>query len=295
MKRLEKLLLCITLLTSLLFSNVVYADDTVYTDGALNYIIKDDGTIKITNYFGSENTVKVPMAIGVYFVTEIGDNAFADSNVYYLVLPDTITTISKSAFKNIDDIEITFYDKDNIEVERGVIYIDEIENKTKEDEQVGPNETDTKTDDISDSKSDEINNNDNKKDDKQDNRKDNKKESSGGYYFVGPKENVVEQDIDINEIISQNDVNNTIVNNVPNNNSNDAKQNNFISNIISTITNNQKEDNTVQDNESIGMIVDSSSSIVITPVGYVVIGVVLVVIIVVIVRVINHPKKNKKV
>ena len=117
MKKLKYLLLAI-ICTSLLFSNTVFADDTVYTDGALLYVIEDDGNITIIEYFGREDTVEVPMAIGEHFVTSIGPNAFADSDVKSVDLPDTITSIASNAFNDISSVTIKYYDPSKKYVEK---------------------------------------------------------------------------------------------------------------------------------------------------------------------------------
>lgn len=111
-----KLLTIITLLTSLLSSNIIYAEKTVYSDGPLLYIIEDNGDITIIEYFGDESSVVVPMAIGEHFVTQIADKAFTGSEVKSVQLPDTITKIGSKAFDDISKVNITYVDKDSQQV-----------------------------------------------------------------------------------------------------------------------------------------------------------------------------------
>ena len=147
MKRLKNILTAIICI-SLLFSNVVFADDTVYTDGALLYVIEDDGNITIVEYFGREDTVEVPMAIGEHFVTSIGPKAFADSDVKSVDLPDTITSIASNAFDDISSVSIKYYDpsKKYVEKENPIIEVkpqekDPIEEPKEEKEENQKEET----------------------------------------------------------------------------------------------------------------------------------------------------------
>lgn len=129
-----KILTTLTILITLLFSNVIYADSTVYTDGPLLYVIEDNGEITIVEYFGREDSVRIPMAIGEHTVTGIADNAFKDGDVKSVELPNTIKHLGNNAFGS--NVQVTKLDAkdyyDDVEV---------IEDETqKEDEEIIPKE-----------------------------------------------------------------------------------------------------------------------------------------------------------
>lgn len=82
------------IITQLLCVNVSAA--TVYTEGALNYII-ENGTIVITKYFGTDPDVVIPSSINNAPVVEIAKGAFDDSNAKTIIIPDTVTNIEEGA------------------------------------------------------------------------------------------------------------------------------------------------------------------------------------------------------
>lgn len=117
MKRKFRLITALTILITLLFNNNVFAEDKVYVEGTLMYTISEDGNITIVDYCGKEENVKVPMSIGMHYVTKIAEGSFKDTNVKSVELPDTITSISSEAFDNIGSIEITYFDSTDAQVE----------------------------------------------------------------------------------------------------------------------------------------------------------------------------------
>lgn len=92
-KSIKTLLLTLILLLSI--NNSVFAE-TIYTEGALNYVIRD-GSIIVVNYFGSSPKVVVPDTIGGYVVTGIAKNALTSEAIEEVVLPETITEIAEGA------------------------------------------------------------------------------------------------------------------------------------------------------------------------------------------------------
>lgn len=107
-----KFITTISILITLLFSNVVFADDIEYINGPLKFKIADDNSIIITEYYGDDETVKVPMAIGPYKVTAIADGAFTGTNIKEVQLPNTITSISSDAFDNVANVSIEYFDEE---------------------------------------------------------------------------------------------------------------------------------------------------------------------------------------
>lgn len=93
MKILKSLVL-IPLLLALISTNIFA--ETIYTEGALNYVIRD-GSIVIINYFGSGSKVVVPDHIGGYVVTGIASNALTKECIEKVVIPETVTAIEEGA------------------------------------------------------------------------------------------------------------------------------------------------------------------------------------------------------
>lgn len=116
MKKILKTLL-LTFIITLLSINVVYADDTIYTDGALQYTIDDNGCIRIVYYFGDSPIVEIPRAIGLYekngellpcYVTSIAATTFEDAEITEVKLPDTVVFIEEGAIDS--SIKLIYYD-----------------------------------------------------------------------------------------------------------------------------------------------------------------------------------------
>lgn len=77
----------------------------VSKDPAADYTYEeDDGMITILSYKGSEKAPTVPSEIGGCPVTKIGENAFSDTDVVSVVLPDTLTEIDWFAFANCSSL-----------------------------------------------------------------------------------------------------------------------------------------------------------------------------------------------
>lgn len=117
MKRKYKLITILSILITLLFNNNIFAAEKVYVEGTLMYTIGEDGNITIVDYCGKEENVKVPMSIGMHYVTKIAEGSFKDTNVKTVELPDTITSISSQAFDDIGSIDITYFDSTDAQVE----------------------------------------------------------------------------------------------------------------------------------------------------------------------------------
>lgn len=94
MKKVLKTLF-LSIILVLFVNNAVFAE-TIYTEGALNYVIRD-GSIIIINYFGNESKVTVPDHIGGYIVTGIASNALTKECIKKVVLPETIISIEEGA------------------------------------------------------------------------------------------------------------------------------------------------------------------------------------------------------
>ena len=62
-------------------------------------------TVTITGYTGSAGSVTVPDKIDGMSVTAIGDNAFYNSSVSSVKLPDSIRSIGKNAFRNCSSLQ----------------------------------------------------------------------------------------------------------------------------------------------------------------------------------------------
>lgn len=97
----KKLLTILLVVGMLLFMTAVAADEEVYTEGFFYYTIEDK-SITIVGYFGNEIEVTVPASIAGIPVNAIGPNAFADTSVQILNLPDTIRELGENATGTAD-------------------------------------------------------------------------------------------------------------------------------------------------------------------------------------------------
>lgn len=74
--------------------------------GDYRYKVNDDGTVKITRYYGNDETVYVPEKIEDAVVTIIGENSFCDNtDMSGIVLPDTIKEIGRYAFAGCSELK----------------------------------------------------------------------------------------------------------------------------------------------------------------------------------------------
>ncbi|SDA20147.1 Leucine rich repeat-containing protein [Ruminococcus sp. YE71] len=64
----------------------------------LTYEIKEDNTVSITDYTGSDKVIVIPSDINGMKVTSIGDDAFLSCSLTDITIPDTVTSIGDSAF-----------------------------------------------------------------------------------------------------------------------------------------------------------------------------------------------------
>lgn len=67
---------------------------------------EDSGGITITGYNGSLSTLEIPDVINGNIVTAIGDNAFEDSNIKSITLPETLKKIGSRAFFNCQSLHV---------------------------------------------------------------------------------------------------------------------------------------------------------------------------------------------
>ncbi len=87
-----------------------YGDDDYYDDnddydentlisGDFEYLILDDGTVKIVRYSGEDEELSIPSEIDNYTVSTIGDYSFAECySLTNITIPNSVTSIGTSAF-----------------------------------------------------------------------------------------------------------------------------------------------------------------------------------------------------
>lgn len=110
MKRFAGLILVFVMLLAAL---PALADET-RTSGDFQYTLKSNGTATIVGYTGSGDII-IPQMLDGYTVTAIGDSAFNKSNEIReencsVTLPDTIKSIGKFAFRNMNITSINLPD-----------------------------------------------------------------------------------------------------------------------------------------------------------------------------------------
>lgn len=110
MKRFAGLILVFVML---LVTLPALADET-RTSGDFQYTLKSNGTATIDGYTGSGDII-IPQMLDGYTVTAIGDSAFNKSNEIReencsVTLPDTIKSIGKFAFRNMNITSINLPD-----------------------------------------------------------------------------------------------------------------------------------------------------------------------------------------
>ena len=98
----KKLMLLLAALLALgaIFALAEEAEPTVYTSGEWEYVLLEDGTAEIYDYFNYfTKDLTIPETIDGHMVTAIGDEAFyCCSSLTSITIPDSVTTIGDSAF-----------------------------------------------------------------------------------------------------------------------------------------------------------------------------------------------------
>ncbi|MDD5858504.1 MAG: leucine-rich repeat domain-containing protein [bacterium] len=70
-----------------------------YVSNGWKYTISD-GVVTVTGYTGSSTSITIPSTLGGYPVKKIGNNAFENSSIRSVVIPEGIISIGTAAFKN---------------------------------------------------------------------------------------------------------------------------------------------------------------------------------------------------
>lgn len=78
-----------------------------YTSGKYKYIVKEDGTAEIIDYFDyTEKNISIPRQLDGYTVSSIGHSAFYDMDTMRVVsIPSTIKQIGDRAFDSCDSLQ----------------------------------------------------------------------------------------------------------------------------------------------------------------------------------------------
>ncbi len=131
----KKVAMLAMVVCSVVFTRMVDAEASedikeILTSGDYEYCILDDGTIQITNFYGSADQLEIPDEIDGKMVSEIGNRAFSScKNLTGIKIPDSVIEIDDYAFvgSRITDIEVDANNK-CFDVIDGVLYdIDEKE------------------------------------------------------------------------------------------------------------------------------------------------------------------------
>lgn len=80
----------------LISATIICSNGTI--NGAYDYIVKDDGTLEITGYRGQNIYITIPSKIGDITVTSIANNAFENSTIQSVIIPDTVSVIKRGTF-----------------------------------------------------------------------------------------------------------------------------------------------------------------------------------------------------
>ncbi len=116
MKKLFSTTLCVCIAAIVMMQFMV--TPSARTSGNFEYSARDDGTIQITKYIGSDTTLIVPSEIDGDTVTEIGWYAFRDCReLETIILPESITSIGREAFYG------TAYYNNESNWENGILYL----------------------------------------------------------------------------------------------------------------------------------------------------------------------------
>lgn len=102
----------LSLLVTLVFTNGIFADDTVYTNGYFKFLLNDDETITIIEYFGDDQNVEIPMLIGGYPVVSISSDTFENKEIKQISAPETIPVEEVQTAVG-EKVQIDTFDRDN--------------------------------------------------------------------------------------------------------------------------------------------------------------------------------------
>ncbi len=84
------------------------------TDGIYNYILLDDGTVKITSCVNSDTNLVIPSQIDGKAVTEIAANSFCNqTSLQSVSIPSTVTKIGNNAFSGCTSLSSVTTDAPN--------------------------------------------------------------------------------------------------------------------------------------------------------------------------------------
>ena len=103
----KKQVLSIILAVAMMFSLAAVTSITASAQeyGDFEYELLDDGTVEITGYTGSTETLEIPSEIDGKSVTTIGDYAFWDcDSLTSVTIPDSVTSIGNCAFWGCDSL-----------------------------------------------------------------------------------------------------------------------------------------------------------------------------------------------
>ena len=98
-KCLCSILLILTMLSTCWTYSVAEEMSDAFTSGDYEYIILDDGTVKITKYNGSAQELAIPDTLDGKKVTSIGNRAFsACRSLTSIFISDSVSQLDKLAF-----------------------------------------------------------------------------------------------------------------------------------------------------------------------------------------------------
>lgn len=98
-KCLCSILLILTMLSTCWTYSVAEEMSDAFTSGDYEYIILDDGTVKITKYNGSAQELAIPYTLDGKKVTSIGNRAFsACRSLTSIFISDSVSQLDKLAF-----------------------------------------------------------------------------------------------------------------------------------------------------------------------------------------------------
>ncbi len=80
-------------------------EENYIVEGDYTFILKKDGEAILVSYVGDEPHIVIPGTVRGHKVTQIGSEAFIESDIHSVVIPDTVRLIGKSAFYQLQDLE----------------------------------------------------------------------------------------------------------------------------------------------------------------------------------------------